>query len=242
MREQSPTVSDTSKPTIFLLPGLGEDARIYRHIAPVLGHFARIVIVQYREVLLGLPSNCTPEAYLKRLVALYGIGSDDIVIGHSFGGWTAYLLHIHQGNPAAMLCSFSDRRRLRPLIRVAMPGKVALQFGLLKTPFVRGLQKRRYAKKDSLPEMLNVLDVFRRSTDRELYQIVHLIGSKVPVKEAMDVLRIQAKDDELVRRPREMHLLVDGDHFAPGTHPDRILDHLLPWVRSHARYVGNQIS
>jgi pimeloyl-ACP methyl ester carboxylesterase len=218
-------------PRLLLLPGWGEDARIFRNLQPELArHFSQVVNVTYREVLLGLPARPKPEAFLDRLIAFYGIEPGDVVIGHSFGGWVAYQLNGRVGCPAAMLCSLSERWRVRPTLKLFMPVSWVIRLGLFHTSFFRGYQRLRYRGKPSANEMEVVIQNFRQWTNTEIYQVPALMMQRIRKHEATNLLRIHAQQDELIRPPRELHVVVPGDHFAPATHPEPILQRLEVWL------------
>ena len=218
-------------PRLLLLPGWGEDARIFRNLQPELAqHFSQVVNVTYRDVLLGMPARPQPEAFLERLIELYGIQPDDVVIGHSFGGWVAYQLNGRLGCPTAMLCSLSERRRVRPMLKLFMPVSWVIRLGLFHTSFFQSFQRMRYRGKPSATEMDIVIQNFSQWSNTEIYQVLALMMQRIRKHEATNLLRIHAQQDELIRAPREMHVVVPGDHFAPATHPEPILQRLEVWL------------
>ncbi|MCO5230665.1 MAG: alpha/beta hydrolase [Chitinophagales bacterium] len=200
---------------IFLFPGFGENSEAYDPLIPYLKDY-EIKHVDYRKILSQVPFfNTSGWEIVKLIIKHYGIQPEDKLVGHSTGGYFAFLIREIIGNEICMIAGFSDC------------GKVVhpLSYPWFTTPFlsISGFTGSRYARKYMLDKvkgkpvavpMERAMLQMKDFNNEELFKISMVLAlDEKPLSVLPHPLRIHSKSDKLVRSPDEPYVEVDGGHF-----------------------------
>ncbi|MCC9137004.1 alpha/beta hydrolase [Pontibacter silvestris] len=219
---------------VFLLPGFGEDESIFDKIYP---HIPGEKIFLNPWVLLGSQPRTEINAlrYARELTNWYAIKQEDVIIGHSTGGWVA--LHIkHILNcPIIQISSWTERYKV-----VKPETKPELAYWLTKKGLLFNrltkylLIKKRYESKPSAPVFASVFDKLIKGNKNNVNNQLRLIFEDVnePVTVEPD-LRIHARADNIVQVPDQPFHEVPGDHFSLYIYPEKVY---VPIVDFLAKY------
>jgi hypothetical protein len=222
-------MSKTSR--IFLLPGFGEDHRCYRNLVPRLRSDFQLIHVDYRPALNNFPLwETKPKTMARSLMEYYNIQPNDKLVGHSMGGYFSYAISTIQGNPVAMLGSYSDASKIVRMTQNKFFNYSFVGTGLIKTPLMKLYISHRTNNKQFLPEMLEIQDNFQSFSNTDMLKMLQLsYGGDLPPPSTQPY-RIHALDDAVVRPPDEAFHEVPGGHFSLVFHPDEVLEKLQPWL------------
>lgn len=213
---------------IVLLPGYGENAeRAFRELRPYLPEKQKIH-VDFRPVLKKTPLwEMNGAAFAKKLIQHYQIQPDDVLLGHSMGGYFSYHIHLQQGNPTGMLCSFSNPAKVIHMTPYPVLTPVLAISGISKSDWAKNYIGQRIKGRNIEKIMLEVMDNFKTFSNEELFKLSLITLEKAPVS-PKKVLRIHAKDDRVVRTPDEHYEQVQGGHFCLNLHPEETAAALQP--------------
>lgn len=247
-RHSNQTLWDTPRrQRVLLLPGFGEDRRIFRYLRRFMADF-EIVDVCYRENLGRFTlKELHLDPFVENLIEDYAITRQDLLVGHSMGGFLSH--HIRQRVKCAnfMIASFTDSRKLSPVINNKRLTKFFASRGWIKSFMYKQLVELIYAKRKSLEELRVTFEAFDTYTNEELTKQLKLIldrpggvlnwlRSKPKYDLAPDMM-VHPRQDDIVAAPEEKHIKVDGDHFALATHSVAVGHILTKWLaEKNARY------
>lgn len=209
---------------IFLLPGFGENCSIYDPLLPYLSDY-EIKKVDYRKILAQISLwNTSGIDVVNILIKHYRIQPEDKIIGHSTGGYFAFLIREIQDNDICMISGFSDVTKVIHFL----PNKHLTPFLALS-----GLIKSKYAKESTLKKVKgkpiekvlgNVMNQFHDFSNEELFKLAMILTydeKHISIKE--NPLRIHAKDDKVVRVPDQDFAEVKGGHFPMDVDLDGVI-------------------
>jgi hypothetical protein len=216
---------------IFFIHGFGEDESIFSHIAP---HISGEHIFLNAWTLLGDAPRPTVNAleFAKEIVQKYAITPQDVVIGHSMGGWIAYHIKHVAGCPIVQIGAWTEADRVilpLPNTRIVF---WAVRNGLFFNRFIKEIFTAiDYKNKPSE-------GIYRETFDRLIQgnkenAINQLRVVLAPVAEKIMVtpdLRIHARKDLVIRPPREPFHEVIGDHFTLITHPELVYEPIIAFL------------
>jgi pimeloyl-ACP methyl ester carboxylesterase len=208
---------------LIFIPGLGEEAFIFDKIHPRLPG-EKVIVDNWALIDGDSRPALTARVYARELADRYAITSQDVVIGHSMGGWIA--LHLKQltGCRIVQIASWTDQRKVnRPVENLKLIYWL-VEWGLYFNRWVLRRMIRKYYR--NKPSEAIFSTVFRRlmqgSREGAANQLRLIFN---PVAEPLQVapdLRIHARGDHLVRFPDEAFLEVPGDHFTLYTQPEAV--------------------
>lgn len=224
---------------IVLLPGFGEDKRIFRKIAPYLSDY-ELLHVDYRSVLHRFtPENIELPDFISALHEHYGISQDDILIGHSLGGFISHRLRQQLGCDNCLIASFTNPKKIKlPYNYKKLAKWFTDKGGFTSIPF-RQIVRIKYRNSTALPDLENSLEVFAQYGKQDIYKLIRLIQPRW--KGWLDWLRpaptelspsliLHPQKDSIVAPPDEQHIKLPGNHFSPATHPEIVGRHLEAWL------------
>lgn len=199
---------------IFLLPGFGENCSIYDPLLPYLEDY-EVKKVDYRNVLSQISFlNTSGMEVAKVLIKHYRILPEDKIIGHSTGGYFAFLIREIQNNEICMISGFSDvskvihflpNRHLTPFLALS---------GLIKSKYAKESTLKKVKGKPIEKALDKVMDQFHDFTNEELFKIAMILTyDEKTISIKPNPLRIHAKDDKVVRVPDQEFEEVKGGHF-----------------------------
>jgi len=191
-----------------------------------------LIHVDYRTILHKNPLWET-SAYntAKAIISQYKISPNDRLVGHSMGGYFSYAASAIQGNPVAMLGSFSDTDKIVRMTKNKLINYSFTGLGLIKTPLMKAYLKTRVRNKQFLGEMLTIQDNFRSFSNEDMMKMLKIsYGESLPPALA-EPLRIHAKDDTVVRIPDQGFREVGGGHFGLIFHPEEVYGQMSDWLK-----------
>ena len=101
---------------IILLPGFGEDRRIFRAIMPYFENY-NTLIVDYQDLLPNFTiHNIRLEKFVKKLIRTYRITKNDVLIGHSMGGYLAHYIRQRVGCEVCLHSSFTNPKKIKVIV------------------------------------------------------------------------------------------------------------------------------
>lgn len=219
---------------IFFIPGLGEEPFIFDKIQAFIS--GEKVFLDNWTLLEEIPEKeLTVLAYAKFLVERFQIKKEDVVIGHSMGGWVAWHIKHLTGSPVIQIAGWTDSSKL-----IKIPIERHLMFWLAKIGFgfnrlsLRILVWLYYKNKPSKEIFISVFERLRRGNKEIVAKQLMIIFN--PVKETITVtpnLRIHAKADHIVKYPEEPFEEVPGDHFTLFVYPERVYKPISEFLKRH---------
>ena len=164
------------------------------------------------------------EVYAGYLINRFQIKKEDLVIGHSMGGWIA--LHVKQRVSCRIvqIASWTDSRKV-----IKVPLERHLMFWLAKkgfgfNRFVLGLLVCLYYRnKPSCKIFVAIFERIRKGDKTIVAKQLMIIFN--PVEKTFPVavnFRIHAKKDCIVKPPDQQFRVVPGDHFSLYTYPETV--------------------
>lgn len=200
---------------IFLLPGFGENCSIYDPLLPSMEDYV-IERVEYPDVLNQVSFlNYNGFRIVERIIAHYGIRPEDKLIGHSTGGYFAFLIREMMDNEICMISGFSDCSKIiHPLSQPWLTTPLLGITGFAKTAFARWHMLGKVKGKDVERPMKEAMLQMKAYSNMDLFKLSMMLAhDEKPLSVLENPLRIHAKNDKLVKLPDEDYVEVKGGHF-----------------------------
>jgi hypothetical protein len=175
--------------------------------------------------------------FAESLVGKYAITQDDVIIGHSMGGWIAYHIKHFTGSPIVQIASWTDfDQPILPFKNVKVIHWV-VRNGLIFNGFIKCFSvKKAYAGNPSRQVFEETFDRLSVRNKENVINQLRLILTPVPQKIAVKPdLRIHAKADLVVRVPREPFHEVPGDHFTLQTDSETVYEPITAFLQNLKR-------
>ncbi len=200
---------------IIFIPGYTEDPSIFDALAPLLPAHNPLRLSNQDE-LSAWSSGASPDVvqYAAYLARKYAIQKQDIVIGHSMGGWVGIHLKQQTGCRAILVGSFTDPKKVRMPYQQPWLLKVLTYLGVIQGRRLNKTFKKLYPHDESRALHASLLDRLPGFSRRYIWQQLKLIFSPVPALTVSPDLRIHARRDTVVKYPGEDFVQVAGDHFS----------------------------
>ena len=214
---------------IIYIPGLGEKPNIFDNIAPHIACTERIFLDNWE--LLGniYKKEIDVLEYASALVAKYNLFRDDVIIGHSMGGWIAYHIKHLVNCRIVQVASWTDTKKI-----IGPTSNLSLIYFLTKSGlyFNRFMQqytlRKFYKGKPSEPIFTETFNRVRKGNSSNVLNQLNIVFK--PVKTIVKVipdLRIHSNEDAIIHIPSEPFVEVPGDHFCLYTHPKEVYQPIL---------------
>jgi pimeloyl-ACP methyl ester carboxylesterase len=208
---------------VYYVNGLGVDSSVFKelHVAGITPEFLEW---------LPLDSSETMASYARKMIEHYGIPSNGIVVGLSFGGMLAQEMQVSHPNLRIILISSSIGRHGFPwylkwflFLRIyrLIPG-----IFITTTNFIGNWLFGVSSPKDR--ERLKVL--FRKMDSLQVKRMIHCITTWNPSPAVISSSIHGEKDRLLYPQKHSVDLIFDAGHFAVFTHANevsRTLEHQL---------------
>ncbi len=227
---------------LILLPGFGEDHRIFRHVLPYLDGFT-IEYVEYKPLLEKFDlDTITVKDFAQAILDEYKIAPNNYVIGHSMGGYLSHRLkQLEPGIANAMIASFTDPRKINTFLKYKKISHWLLNKGAHNWQLFRDAMQLRYKDRGSMGELEITFKVFESYKTEDLRKLAKMmferpkgllnwLRSTVKYKHSPGVM-IHGIDDWIVSAPEERHYTTPGDHFNLATHPEIVGPLLHSWLK-----------
>ena len=130
---------------IFLIHGYVEDPTIFDKVVPLLPPANYVPINLADEFGRWKPTGLVDVRRLAQyLTDQYSITADDLVMGHSMGGWTAIYIKQVSGAKAIQLASWTDQKKIRFPTDNLMILKLLLNTGITQSQTLNNFLKKKY--------------------------------------------------------------------------------------------------
>jgi hypothetical protein len=212
---------------LIFITGLGEDETIFQNLKDRLPG-EKLFLSLWNLVPQVSKKHINATEIAKQIIAEYGVRKEDVVIGHSTGGWVA--LHIKNiiDCTIVQIASWYDGSKvIKP---VSNPDVIyfAVKSGLYFNPLVLRWRNTYFTNNPS-KEIFNV--VFRRLMKGPKGAIINQLRlifnpAPVPLRVKPD-LSIHARNDQIIRYPDDPFAEVPGDHFSLHTYPVEVATPIL---------------
>ncbi|QJW92008.1 alpha/beta hydrolase [Spirosoma taeanense] len=210
---------------IVLIHGYLEDPTIFDQLVPLIGPASFVHIDLADEFARWAPSDTINVQQLaQRLISQYRITAEDVIIGHSMGGWVA--MHIKQLTNATtiQLASWTNQKKIYLPLKNLRLLKFMLDTRLTQNSVTNGMLKKLYPFKESFGLFCTLLDNSLRMSRLYIYQQFQTLFAKAPPLTVQPDLRIHARRDNIVLPPDEPFIEVPGDHFSLVFHAEAVAE------------------
>lgn len=228
---------------LYLLPGFGEDRKIFRKLYPYFSGF-QTVDVDYRPVLQEFTADTISVTnFVARLITYYDIQPHDVLVGHSMGGFIAHNIRKVLHCEACLIASFTNPNKIKFPIQFEWLVKWLTYNGLFTSDIYKEAANFHFGNEHvALEEIQNTLAVFGSYKREDIFKLIKMLNGYRKkgllgwlysyTKEVKPSLIIHPANDSVLGAPDEKHITVPGDHFAPVTHPQAIGNVLGKWLLS----------
>ena len=159
----------------------------------------------------------TVRTVAERVAQAYHIGPDDILIGHSMGGWIAAHVKELTGATVIQLSSWTNPRKVKAPIRQLGLIRAIVNSGLVQHPFCINAAKRLYPFRQSRTRIRAALDRVQHMNPAYMIWQYELIFNNVPALTVLPDLRIHDRRDPVISPPDEPFVNVPGYHKIHAT-------------------------
>lgn len=218
---------------LILIHGYIEAPGIFDNLAPLLLP-ATLLPIDLQEEFARWNANgprsvgpINARQLAQYLTDYYEITADDVVIGHSMGGWIAINIKELTNATTIQLGSFTDQKKINFPVRNLMVLKWLLNTGLTQSTWLRDYFKKQYPFPESKELYVKLVDEGRHLSRDYIYQQQMTLFAPVPPLTVQPDLRIHARPDNVVNIPDEPYHEVPGDHFSLYYHPELAAEPIL---------------
>jgi len=215
---------------LILIHGYVEDSSIFDNLAPLLLPATLLPINLKDEFARWNPSGprsvgpINARQLAQYLADYYQITADDVLIGHSMGGWVAINIKELTGATTIQLGSWTDQKKINFPVRNLRVLRWMLSSGLMQSTWLRDYFKKLYPFPESKELYVRLVDEGRHLSRDYVYQQQMTLFAPVPPLTVQPDLRIHARPDNVVFVPAEEFVEVPGDHFSLYYHPEVVAE------------------
>jgi hypothetical protein len=215
---------------IFFIPGLGEEISIFDKIKPFIP--GEKVFIENWTLLAYVPEkDITVLTYAKYLTERFQIKKEDILIGHSMGGWIVLGIKQIVGCRIIQIASWTDPRKI-----IKVPIERHLMYWLAKRGigfnhlFLHIIVWLRFKNNPSREIFTKVFERMRTGNKEIVAKQLMVIFNPVKAFTVTPDLRIHAMGDFIVKYPDEDFHPVPGDHFTLYTYPETVYKPIIKFL------------
>ncbi len=213
---------------LILIHGYIEDSSIFDNLAPLLLPATLLPIDLRDEFARWNPSGPINARQLAQYLAdYYEITADDVVIGHSMGGWVAINIKELTGATTIQLGSWTDKKKINFPITNLNVIRWMLNNGVLQSNWLNNYFTKMYPFVESKDLYIKLLSGSKNMSRLYIYQQMMTLFAPVPPLTVQPDLRVHARPDSVVNIPDEPFHEVPGDHFSLHCHPERVAEPIL---------------
>jgi pimeloyl-ACP methyl ester carboxylesterase len=215
-------------PRLILIHGYVEDPTIFDTLLPLLPPF-NVLAISVETEFDRWPARTPISAHALAVVLAerYAITANDVVMGHSMGGWIAINIKAVTGATVIQLSSFTNQRKVvSPIYQAGLLNRLA-NTGFLQTQLAVDYVKKRYPFAESKTLNFFLLDRLRTMRPAYIGWQLSVLFAPVPFLAVQPDLRVHARADNIVRPPDEPFAEVPGDHFSLVFHAKAVAEPVL---------------
>jgi alpha-beta hydrolase superfamily lysophospholipase len=227
---------------IILLPGFGEDRRIFRTIMPYFENY-NTLIIDYQDLLPNFTIyNIRLEKFVKKLIRTYRITSNDILIGHSMGGYLAHYIRQRVGCEVCLHSSFTNPKKIKVIVHNKSLMGLTIKNGLTNTILFKAITRWKYKDKPSKEEIEHIMALLHDYGSHDVWKMMLLFFKRktrfmnwlrsTPEYDLAPSLIIHPEGDKVVAAPDLEYESVPGDHFSIVTYPELTFNILENWLKN----------
>lgn len=217
---------------LIFIPGFGEETSIFDQLHPHLPG-EKVFVNNWKLLPDKTMQGLNVLQYARELVEQFNIKKEDVVIGHSMGGWIAWHIKHLVNCTVVQISSWTDPAKVvtptrnLPLIFWSTRKRIVLN------RFVKELITwKNYRGKPSKGVYKAVFENMIQGNKENVNNQFRLIFNPVRVKPTVRPdLRIHARPDRIVRFPDEPTYEVPGDHFSIYTYPEQVYPPILDLIK-----------
>ncbi len=218
---------------IFLFPGFGGTYAEFDSLLPYFDHLTSVGI-DYNPFLQGEPTfGFKRDKLVNKIIDHYQITENDLLIGHSMGGFISHMISQKTEAKVCQIASFTNPERVMRIIKKNWATVWFIRLGGLRLRTTEKYLLKRRRKKPSHDIMKIWFQTQREAyTNKQLAQLVQTMSYPLDFV-AEPSLRIHSKKDRIVLPPKEDYVEVPGDHFNLILHPEIVGPIVADWIKRH---------
>jgi pimeloyl-ACP methyl ester carboxylesterase len=210
---------------LILIHGYIEDSSIFDNLAPLLLPATLLPIDLKDEFARWNPTGPINARQLAQyLTDYYQITSDDVVIGHSMGGWIAINIKELTGATTVQLGSWTEKKKINFPVTNLRVIRWMLNNGVLQSNWLNSYFIKMYPFAESKDLHIKLLSGSKKMSRPYIYQQMMTLFAPVPPLTVQPDLRVHARPDSVVNIPDEPFHEVPGDHFSLYYHPKLVAE------------------
>ncbi|KAB7732101.1 alpha/beta hydrolase [Rudanella paleaurantiibacter] len=224
---------------LILIHGYLEDPGIFDHLAPLLMPAYFVPVDLKDEFARWQPKGPINARQLAQyLTDYYEITADDVLIGHSMGGWIAVNIKQLTGATTVQLGSWTNQKKINFPVTNLRLLRLMLFGGITQSSWLMAFFKKQYPFAESRALYNQLVDGGRLQERTYVYQQQMTLFGTVPPLTVQPDLRIHARPDSIVFPPDEPFAEVPGDHFSLYFHPEHVAQPILELLSQKASPVN----
>ncbi|GAA4463841.1 hypothetical protein GCM10023189_42330 [Nibrella saemangeumensis] len=207
----------------ILIHGYVEDPTIFDPLVPHLppGETLRLSLKdEFAEWKPQEPINALSLA--RYLSGKYCITDQDVVIGHSMGGWIAIQIKSLNGATVVQIGSYTNQLKVTFPVKNIRLLKWMAKLGMGQSALFVNWVKKTYPFDETRALYTALLEGMRKMDRTYIYQQLLVLFAPVPPLTVTPDLRIHNCRDNIVAAPDEPYVDVPGDHFCLVFHPETV--------------------
>jgi len=219
---------------LIYIHGYVEDPTIFDKLSPLLPTELVLMLNLQDEFARWNPADQTVNVSTLAgyLAQTHQIGADDVVVGHSMGGWIAANLKAQTGCGAVLISSYTDQRKLITFTRNVRVVQWLVRLGVVQSGWFTNMTLRQYPFDESRALHKSLIGNMLRQPRRFVYQQLRVLMAPYPTPHATPDLRIHTLTDSVLRFPDEPCHETPGDHFNLVFYPEAVATPILAWLKS----------
>ncbi|RYF65256.1 MAG: alpha/beta hydrolase [Cytophagaceae bacterium] len=220
-------------PRLIYIHGYVEDPSIFDNLAPLLSAESVLKLNLQDEFARWNPDDKTVNVstLAQYLAKAYQIGPDDVVIGHSMGGWIAANLKAQTGCRAVLIASYTDQKKLITFTHNIQVVRLLVKLGLVQSQWFAKFALKKYPFDESRTLHKALINAMASQPRRYVYQQLRVLLAPYPTPPATPDIRIHSQPDSIVRHPDETYVDTPGDHFNLVFYPHLVAAPILTWLK-----------
>lgn len=217
---------------LIYIHGYVEDPSIFDNLAPLLPADEVLRLNLQDDFVRWNPDDQTVNvsSLATYLADVYQIGTDDVVIGHSMGGWIAANLKAQTGCGAVLISSYTDRAKLITPVRNIGLVRLLVNWGVIQSQGFANYALKKYPFNQSRQLHKGLIGNMLAQPKRFIYQQMRVLMAKPHVPPASSDVRIHTRPDNVLRFPDEPFHETAGDHFNLVFHPEEVAAPILAYL------------